>query len=80
MEYYKACLHCIAWHFRRGYGEWGLTQPDRASKGLIPLDIQAQQMFRAAHNGYCNKGRVRTPVLVQKRQIPPSLFSQQGIF
>ena len=36
----------------------------------------SKQMFRATHNGYCNKERVRTPVLVQKRQItPPSLFS-----
>ena len=32
-------------------------------------------MFRATHNGYCNKERVRTPVLVQKGQITPSLFS-----
>ena len=32
-------------------------------------------MFRATRNGYCNKERVRTPVLVQKRLITPSLFS-----
>ena len=32
-------------------------------------------MFRAIHNEYCNEERVRTPVLVQKRLITPSLFS-----
>ena len=36
---------------------------------------QRQQMFRATRNGYRNKERVRTPVFVQKRLIPPSLFS-----
>ena len=34
-----------------------------------------EQMFRAIQNEYCNSERVRTLVLVQKRQIPLSLFS-----